>query len=73
MAFPQWSDEHEAFRETVRRFAAEEIRPHAERWQEEGAFPDELFRKAGELGLLGIRFDPSWGGSGLSGFIMPGP
>jgi citronellyl-CoA dehydrogenase len=65
MAFPQWSEEHEAFRETVRRFAAEEIRPHAERWQEEGSFPDELFRKAGALGLLGVRFDPAWGGSGL--------
>jgi alkylation response protein AidB-like acyl-CoA dehydrogenase len=65
MAFPRWNEEHEAFRETVRRFAAEEIRPHAEKWQEEGGFPDELFRKAGELGLLAIRFDPEWGGSGL--------
>lgn len=64
MAFPDWNAEHEAFRETVRRFAASEIRPNAEKWQEEG-FPDELFRKAGELGLLGVRFDPKWGGSGL--------
>jgi citronellyl-CoA dehydrogenase len=65
MAFPQWSEQHEAFREMVRRFALEEIRPHAEQWQAEGHFPDELFRRAGELGLLGIRFDPKWGGSGL--------
>jgi citronellyl-CoA dehydrogenase len=65
MAFPQWNDEHEAFREMVRRFALEEIRPHAEQWQAEGYFPDGLFRKAGEIGLLGIRFDPKWGGSGL--------
>ncbi|MCC6766581.1 MAG: acyl-CoA dehydrogenase family protein [Deltaproteobacteria bacterium] len=65
MAFPQWTDEHEAFRESVRRFAAEEIRPFAEKWQAEGAFPDDLFRKAGENGLLGVRFDPKWGGSGL--------
>lgn len=64
MAFPEWSAEHAAFRETVRRFAASEIRPNAEKWQEEG-FPDALFRKAGGLGLLGIRFDPDWGGSGL--------
>ncbi|MCC6848040.1 MAG: acyl-CoA dehydrogenase family protein [Deltaproteobacteria bacterium] len=65
MAFPAWSEQHEAFREAVRRFAAEEIRPYAETWQAEGHFPDELFRKAGALGLLGVRFDPAWGGSGL--------
>lgn len=65
MAFPRWTEEHEAFRETVRRFASQEIRPYAERRQEEGSFPNELFLKAGQLGLLGIRFDPRWGGSGL--------
>ncbi len=30
MAFPRWTEEHEAFRESVRRFAEEEIRPYAE-------------------------------------------
>jgi citronellyl-CoA dehydrogenase len=65
MAFPHWTEEHEAFRESVRRFALEKIRPNAERWQEDGSFPDGLFRQAGNLGLLGIRFDPRWGGSGL--------
>lgn len=65
MAFPAWSNEHETFRDAVRRFTAEEIRPFAEQWQAEGHFPDELFRKAGRLGLLGVRFDPRWGGSGL--------
>ncbi len=65
MAFPQWTEEHRAFREMVRRFTQEEIRPNAERWQQEGYFPDEMFSKAGALGLLGVRFDPAWGGSGL--------
>jgi len=65
VAFPQWTEEHDAFRESVRRFTEAEIRPYAETWQTEGYFPDELFRKAGEVGLLGIRFDPKWGGSGL--------
>jgi len=65
MAFPNWTEEHEAFRESVRRFAEEEIRPYAEKWQAEGYFPDELFCKAGEIGLLGVRFDPKWGGSAL--------
>jgi len=65
MPFPEWTEEHETFRQSVRRFAQDEIRPYAEQWQAEGYFPDELFRKAGQLGLLGIRFDPKWGGSGL--------
>ncbi|MBW2725875.1 MAG: acyl-CoA dehydrogenase family protein [Deltaproteobacteria bacterium] len=65
MAFPDWSQEHEAFRETVRRFTAEEIRPNAERWDAEGNFSNEIFPKAGALGLLGVRSDPKWGGSGL--------
>jgi len=65
MPFPEWTEEHETFRQSVRRFAQEEIRPYAEQWQAEGYFPDELFRKAGQLGLLGVRFDPKWGGSGL--------
>lgn len=65
MAFPRWTEEHEAFREQVRRFTAEQIRPFAEQWQAEGRFPDELFRQAGAIGLLGVRFDPQWGGSGL--------
>ncbi len=65
MAFPDWTEEHAAFRDAVRRFVAKEIRPNAERWQAEGYFPDDLFPKAGALGLLGIRFDPKWGGGGL--------
>ena len=64
MSFPDWNEDHEAFRATVRRFTREEIRPHADRWRKEG-FPDELFSKAGALGLLGVRFAPKWGGSGL--------
>lgn len=65
MAFPDWTEEHEAFRASVRRFTEEEIRPHAEEWDAKGGFPDDIFPKAGKLGLLGVRFDPKWGGSGL--------
>src|SRR5215471_14197334 len=42
-----------------------EIAPHSEEWDEEGIFPREIFKKAGDLGLFGIRIDPKWGGSGL--------
>jgi alkylation response protein AidB-like acyl-CoA dehydrogenase len=63
--FPGFTEEHEMIRQTVKRFCQEEIAMHAERWDEEGEFPRELFRKAGALGLFGIRVDPKWGGSGL--------
>ncbi|TVR00371.1 MAG: acyl-CoA dehydrogenase [Deltaproteobacteria bacterium] len=59
-----FTGEHREFRKTVRRFA-ESLAPHAEEWDEAGIFPREVFRQAGELGLLGIRFGEAYGGSGL--------
>ncbi|NJK88588.1 MAG: acyl-CoA dehydrogenase [Myxococcales bacterium] len=56
--------EHRSFRSMVRRFA-ESLAPNAEAWDEQGIFPREVFEKSGELGLLGIRVDPEYGGSGL--------
>lgn len=56
--------DHESFRLTVRRFA-ESLAPYAEAWDEAGIFPREVFNQAAERGLLGIRVDPQYGGSGL--------
>ena len=56
--------EHKALRKTVRRFA-ESLAPHAEEWDEAGIFPREVFKQAGDLGLLGIRANPAYGGMGL--------
>ncbi len=61
----EFNDEHETLRKTVRDFAEKEIAPFAEKWDDEEIFPREVFKKAGDLGLLGIRFDPDFGGSGL--------
>lgn len=44
--------EHETFRTTVRRFLADEVAPHRERWEEQGSFDRSLFERAGEAGLL---------------------
>lgn len=63
--FPYFNEDHDLIRQTVTRFCKEEIAPHAAEWDEEGIFPRELFGKAGDLGLFGIRVDPKWGGSGL--------
>ncbi|MEI6224323.1 MAG: acyl-CoA dehydrogenase family protein [Deltaproteobacteria bacterium] len=64
-AFEPFTDEHQAFRRVVREFAEKELAPHAHAWDEAGEFPRELFRRFGEMGFLGIRHDPAWGGSGL--------
>jgi citronellyl-CoA dehydrogenase len=57
-------EEHEQFRATVRRFVEKELTPFAEEWEESGCFPDEVFRRAGELGILGAHFPEEHGGSG---------
>jgi acyl-CoA dehydrogenase len=55
--------EHDAFRTSVRRFVEHEILPHINDWDEAETFPRDLYRKAGELGLLGLSFPEAWGGT----------
>ncbi len=56
---------HQLFRETVRRFVDEEINPHMDEWEEDEIFPaHDLFKKAGDLGLLGLSYPVEYGGSG---------
>ena len=59
------SSEHELFRETVRRFVEQELRPRAREFDVAGRFDRSLYRKMGDLGLLGLRYDPEYGGAGL--------
>ncbi len=62
---PFFTHDHELLRDTVRRFIAERVLPHADAWEEQGYVPREILREMGELGLFGIRYDPEYGGSGL--------
>ncbi|MBX9628957.1 MAG: acyl-CoA dehydrogenase family protein [Burkholderiales bacterium] len=62
---PFFTHDHELLRDTVRRFIAERVLPHADAWEEQGYVPREILREMGELGLFGIRYDPEHGGSGL--------
>ena len=59
---PAFTEEHEAWRDTVRRFVDREIIPHASAWDEAGEFPRELYRKAATAGLLGMGFPEEYGG-----------
>lgn len=56
-------------RDSLRRFIAAEIAPHADEWEEQGSFPHrEVFRQFGELGFLGINLPEKYGGS-EAGFV----
>ncbi|MFT3917165.1 MAG: acyl-CoA dehydrogenase family protein [Anaeromyxobacteraceae bacterium] len=63
--FEPFTDDHQAFRRTVRAFVEQELAPHAREWDERGEFPRSLFRTFGDLGFFGIRRSPAHGGSGL--------
>ncbi len=59
---PYYTPEHHAFRDQLRRFVAREIEPFADAWDEAGAFPRDLYRKAAEFGLLQLNFPEAYGG-----------
>jgi len=60
-----FTDEHDLFRRTVRDFVEREINPHADEWEAAGMFPaHELFPKLGAIGVLGLEYDPAYGGQG---------
>lgn len=62
----QLTPEHEELRRTVRKFVETEINPYVNEWEEAEQFPShEIFKKLGRLGLLGIKYDPEYGGLGL--------
>jgi len=61
-----FTDEHKEIRRTVAHFVEKEVNPYVDEWEEEGIFPaHEVFKKAGDLGLLGISKPVEFGGMGL--------
>jgi butyryl-CoA dehydrogenase len=59
------SEEQELLRDTVRRFAAEVVKPRAREIDQSGEFPRDFFRQAGELGLAGVAVPEEYGGAGM--------
>jgi acyl-CoA dehydrogenase len=68
MSLASFSPEHEMFRDQLRRFVAEEVRPHAEDWEAAGEVPRAVFRRMGELGFLGARYSAQYGGAEMDVF-----
>ena len=61
---PPFTDEHDDLREQVNRWVREEIAPNVDEWEEAREFPRELYRRAGELGFLGLKYPEELGGQG---------
>lgn len=64
VATPPFEEEHELLRETIRRFVANELRPHAMEWEDAQWMPNEVFARCAELGLLGLKYEERYGGQG---------
>jgi acyl-CoA dehydrogenase len=61
---PPFGEEHEALRESVRRFVAAELRPHASEWERARWFPDAVFTAFAQHGFLGLKYPEAYGGQG---------
>jgi butyryl-CoA dehydrogenase len=60
------NDEHTMIRDTVRRFAENEIAPISQRLWEDEAFPYEVWKRSAELGFTGLPYPEAYGGGGGS-------
>ena len=60
------TDEELSLRDSVRKFFSKELEPIAEKMEQDGQPPRELFKKMGDLGYLGTFFPEQYGGSNLS-------
>ena len=62
----KFTPEHRALSDTVSRFVREQINPFVPEWEKAEEFPSHaLFKKLGDLGLLGLKYPEEFGGSGL--------
>ncbi len=57
-----FGESHHILRQTVAKFVEREIKPHVDEWEEAGEFPRDLYRKAAEVGLLGVAYPEEWSG-----------
>ena len=61
---PPFGQEHADLRDSVRRFVANELRPHATEWEDARWFPNEVFEQLAGAGFLGLKYPEELGGEG---------
>ena len=62
--FQPFKEEHQIFRQQVRTFVENELAPNVDQWEEDKLFPNSVFKRAGELGILGAHYPEDVGGGG---------
>ena len=69
------SEELEMLRDTARRFAEEHIAPYAQKWDAAAYYPDDIIKKLGDQGFMGILLPEEYGGSAgsVTAFAVAGP
>ena len=60
-----YTEEHDMFRDAVRKFMQREIQPHHEQWEKDGQISREAWKKAGDAGILCTHLPVEYGGSGV--------
>jgi acyl-CoA dehydrogenase len=61
---PPFTEEHDELRASARGFIERELAPHAQQWEDERWFPDEVFGRLAAQGLLGLKYPTDYGGQG---------
>ncbi len=63
-----FDEDHDLFRQSVRQWVEAEMVPHHADWEKAGIVPKSVFRRAGELGFLGMAVPEEYGGGGVDDF-----
>ena len=64
-----FNEDHQALRAMIKKFVDYEINPNMDLWEQQNAPLHKVFKKMGDLGLLGIRYDSEYGGQNLDGWF----
>ena len=63
-----FTEEHEAFRQSLKEFLQREVAPHIEKWEKEGSIERFIWKKVGEMGYFGLNVPEAYGGLELDLF-----
>ncbi|KAA0022250.1 acyl-CoA dehydrogenase family protein [Antrihabitans cavernicola] len=65
-----FTEDHDAFRDSVRQFIAKEITPNLPEWEAQGFIPRDFYKKTAEIGINGLQVPEEYGGGGIDSFLF---